>query len=165
MTKENKLALDTITAYFNTTWSRVDPETYFKVGFELFNTRFSYPKFLNKKVLLHYIQKDKIKKREESLIQDDIQQSVSFIKQYVNGQGVGSKLIRYCSMKDGMLGLPVKHYTENKISKAFMILLMWYGYYTPTQDELNLMPYVKAHYREVSSKFNKDILELCREIL
>jgi hypothetical protein len=169
MTKENKLSLDTITAWFNTKWARVDPETYFTIGFELFNLRFSYPKFLNKKVLLHYIQKDKMVKREMSLVEEDIKSSVNFIKQYINGPNVypsvGSKLIQYCTMKEGMLGLPVKHYNQNKISKAFMVFLMWYGYYTPTGDELNLMPYVRAHYRDVANNFNKETLRLCDDIL
>ena len=165
MSAENRQHLDTITAYFNTKWARINPETYFNIGFELFNMRFSYSKFLNKKILLHYINIDKLEKRAIKLTQDDIKSSVDFVNRFVNGDAVGSKLIRYCSMQDGILGLPVKHYIGNKITKAFMVFLMWYGYYTPSVDELNMMPYVREHYREVASNFTKETQKLCETIL
>jgi hypothetical protein len=165
MTKENKLQLDTLVDYFNTKWQNVDPETYMSIGFELFKLRFTYRQFLNKKILLHYIQKDKIIKREIGLTQEQIKESVDFIKRYVIGDSIGSKLLRYCSMKDGMMSLPVKHYLENKISKAFIAFIMWYGYYTPTEDELNKMPYVSAHYRDIANNFNKDTIKLCGDIM
>lgn len=165
MTRENKLALDTITSFFNTKWANIDPETYFSLGFELFGLRFTYRKFLDRKTMLHYIQNDKMAKREVGLTQEDIKKSVDFIKRFVNGEAVGSKIVQYCSMKDGMLGMPVKHYLENRITKAFMVFLIWYGYYQATEDELNKMPYVTAHYREVAATFNKDTVTLCKEIL
>jgi hypothetical protein len=165
MTSENRLCLDTVTGFFNTKWQNIDPETYFTLGFEIFGMRFTYRKFLDRKTMLHYIQKDKMEKREIGLVQEDIKSSVDFVKRYVNGQAVGSKIIQYCSMKDGMMGLPVKHYLENKITKTFMVFLMWYGFYTPNEEELNKMPYVTAHYRDVAANFNKEIVLLCQEIM
>jgi len=165
MTKENKLALDTITSYFNTKWSIINPEVYFSIGFELFKMGFTYRKFLNKKVMLHYVQRDKMEKRELGLTRDDITKSVDFINKYINDNEVGSKLLRYCSLKDGAMGMPVVHYLNNKITKAFMIFLIWYGFYTPTEDELNKIPYITAHYREVALSFDKNTIKLCNEIM
>jgi len=165
MTSENKLVLDTITSFFNTKWNNIDPETYFNLGFELFGMRFTYRKFLDRKTMLHYIQNDKMMKREIGLIHDDIKKSVDFVKNFIGDQQVGSKLVQYCSMKDGMLGLPVKNYLDNKISKSFIVLLMWHGYYYATEDELERMPYVAAQYRDVAATFNKDTLNLLKEIM
>ena len=161
MAKENRLMLDTITAYFNTIWNNIDPERYFNIGFELFGKRFSYRRFMDRKILLQYIQYDKMVKREIRLIEDDIKSSVSFVKSFVSGKETGSKLIRYCSMKNGYLGIPVQHYLENKLTKSFMIFLMWYGFYKPSEDELSKMPYIEAHYRTVATNFNKETIKLC----
>jgi hypothetical protein len=68
-------------------------------------------------------------------------------------------------MKDEMGGLPVKNYLDNKISKSFMVLLMWHGYYYATEDELERMPYVTAQYRDIAATFNKDTLSLLKEIM
>jgi len=165
MSKENKEQLDKLTLFLNTKWNNIDPERYLSLGFELYGMRFTYRKFLDRKVLLHYIQQDKLTKREVGMVQEEIKSSVSFVKQYINGSSRGSKLLRYCNEKDGMFGVPVKHYLNNKITKSFMIILIWYGYYTPTQEELNLMPYVNAHYREVANKFDDSIRELLRDIM
>jgi hypothetical protein len=95
MTSENKLQLDTLTGWFNTKWNNIDPETYFSIGFELFKLRFTYHHFLNKKVLLHYIQKDKMMKRETGLLHDDIKKSVDFVKNFIGDHQVGSKILQY----------------------------------------------------------------------
>jgi hypothetical protein len=166
MLSENKRILETITAYFNTKWNSIDPEKYFNIGFSLFGNKFSYRKFLDKKVLLQYIQNDKNEKRRIGEISEDIKRSADFINKLLNSEDRGSKIVRYCSMKDGYMSLPVIHYIEGKISKAFMILIMWHGLLKPSEDELNKMPYVTAHYNEIISNFNQDTLKLlCKVIL
>ncbi len=165
MSKENKRYLDTITAYFNTKWSIIDPETYFKIGFDLFGLRFSYRRFLDKKVMIQYIQYDKLEKRKMGVLEDEIKQSVKFINRFMGDADQGSKLIRYCSMKNGQLSLPVSHYLGGKITKAFMCLLIWYGFFHPTEEELEKMPYVTAHYRDISTSLTKDHVHQLKEIM
>jgi hypothetical protein len=165
MIKENKNMLQILTGYFNTKWKDIDPEKYFTIGFELYGNRFSYRKFIDRKIILHYIQRDKLEKREIGEITDDIKESVKFVDKFVTESSKISKLLRYCSMKDGYLALPVIHYLDNKISKAFIVLLIKYGLFFPSDDEKAKIPYVLAHYNNIVTKFDSNILSLCRSIL
>lgn len=166
MVEENKRALETITMYFNTKWQSVDPAKYFSTGFTLFGNRFSYRKFLDRKVILQYILLDKNEKRKTGAIHEDIKASVAYVNKLMTNGDKGSKLIRYCNLTVGQMGKPVDDYISSRISKAFMVLLIWQGLYTPNEEELNRMPYVTAHYRDIVAGFDQHTLKsLCSEVL
>ena len=166
MVSENKRALETITGYFNTKWQSINPEQYFSTGFTLFGNRFSYRRFLDKKIILQYIQNDKNEKRKTGLLQEDIKTSASYVNRLMTNDGRGSKLIRYCNMNVGCIGKPVDDYIAGRITKTFMVLLIWHGIYKPTEEELNRMPYVTAHYHDIIAGFDQNTLRLlCAEVL
>jgi hypothetical protein len=166
MSAENKRALETLTAFFNTKWQNIDPEKYLKTGFDLYGNKFSYRRFTDRKVLMQYIQNDKMEKRRIGSIQEEVRQSVDYVSRVVNDNDVGSKMVRYCSMKVGQMGKPVDDYISGKITKSFIVLLMWYGFYTPTREELEKMPYVTAHYNEIIRDFSSStVRELCDKLL
>jgi hypothetical protein len=150
MTEKNKEYLDKATANFNTIWQNFDPIKYFNVGFELFGKRFGYHKFLSKKIIMHYIEKDKHYKRDVDGAKRDIIDSAKYVL------SVCHDLYQYCNRMDGRLSLPVSDYLRNKIDKYFLVWLMRKGYLHLSDDEYISIPYINEKF----SEYKRTVLEL-----
>ncbi|MFW6129967.1 MAG: hypothetical protein ACOC56_02210 [Atribacterota bacterium] len=148
---KNKECLETITKYFNTKWSNIDPEMYFSCGFELFKNKFSYSKFFDSRILKLYITKDKLHKRNKNNFIEDIERSIKFVSDYLNEKdtGIFTKLQYYGKLKIGNISAPVVHYLKNKIGEGFLVYLMEFRYLSLEDHEINKIPYVLDNYKKI----------------
>ena len=160
LSNKNKEMLTRITKYFNTKWSNIDPLLYFECGFSLFKKSFSYVKFLDEKIIKLYITRDKIKKRENIAVKNDMQNSIKFVRNYLNDTNnkLCILLTNYGKLKNGNISVAVEHYIENKIGKFFLVYLIMKGYITVNKFELNKLPYITASISTLKSHVKKFIL-------
>ena len=148
--KENQRKnLTLLSTFLNTKWNIIDINIYFDVGFELYQKTFSYNKFFDPKVLKHYINRDKIKKRDETNTEEDLKNSLKHIRSLLpDSQDYSDLLYKYSKMQVNNITLPVQDYLNNKIGKYFLTHLIKSGYVKLTQEENILCPLITENYRE-----------------
>lgn len=144
---KNKEYLLKATDYFNTKWNNIDPYVYFKCGFELLKT-FSYINFFDPRVIRLYIQRDKNTKRELSNCKKEIAQSVVFIRNYMNKNGI-IIFDDYINKTVENKKIIVTHYLKNKVSKFFIVWMLKIGKLYLSDSEISFMPYISDQYREI----------------
>ena len=163
--EQNKKKIVKITGWFNTKWMDIDPYTYFKCGFELFDKNFSYMKFFNEKIILLYKTRDKIVKRETKITKQGLIKSAKFVKKYMNENGI-STLEEYIGTRNGYQKVAVEHYIRNNIDASFFVFLLGKGMLL-TETERSVIPYIQINFRKI--KFNlediKDFLKKLEEKL
>jgi len=147
MEKKNKECLELITKFFNTKWQNIDPEVYFRTGFEVYRSGFTYTKFFDKILLKHYITKDKVEKINTTSIFDDFEKSAKYVDSIIEG-GKTSKIIRYANRLDGVQPVAVSDYIKNRIGKFFLIYLVEKGFITLTHNQMLQIPYVTTDYND-----------------
>lgn len=166
MKEQNRKKLISITKFFLTKWENIDPYEYFKCGFSLWKN-FSYIKFLDEKVMKHYISRDKMKKRETRLFKKSIIGSTSYVKNWMRENNIYS-LNDYINLSDGEIKVAVRHYVKGKIDNGFFVFLLTKGL-TLNNNEFNYVPYIKKNYRKMKnnilklSKFMKKVEEKLNE--
>lgn len=149
--KKNKESLILSTKFFNTKWSNIRPMDYFRCGFSLYGKNFSYVKFFEKNIMRLYIQRDKIKKRENLINKKSMIDSMKFVMAYMKESEIPT-ISRYCLLKNNGCSMPVKHYLDNKIDKFFLVFLIKCGYLTIEDREIPYIPYVIGKFREIIFK-------------
>jgi hypothetical protein len=159
--EQNKKKLIKITGFFLTKWQNIDPYNYFRCGFDLFDKRFSYMKFLHEKIILLYINKDKNKKREVRVTKQALVESAYFVKKYMVKNGIAS-LDDYIHESEGDRKIAVDHYLKNKIDASFLVFLLGKGMIL-TDAERSDIPYIQTNFRKL--KFNlEDIKDFLKKL-
>jgi len=156
----NKKALIKITGWFLTKWQNIDPYTYFKCGFELYNKNFTYTKFFNDKILLLYITRDKNNKREVEITKKGLVDSAIFVKKWMQENKLN--LNEYMHVRNGGMLLAVEHYLNNNIDASFFVFLIRKGMIL-TDDDRSVIPYVYTNYRKITFGLN-DISDFIRKL-
>jgi len=162
ISESNQKVMTILKDNFNTRWHNVDIAKYFDCGFELYGKNFSYHKFLDKKILLQYIQRDKLEKRETESIVDSFTKSHGFVMEWMEDKESGriSLLKQYVmQMVDGVRA-PIKHYLFNKIDKHYLTYLIQQKIFVPSEGELLLIPLVEENYNRYCSELRaiKDVV-------
>jgi len=173
MTKTNLEALELATNFFNTKWSKINPERYFSTGFNLHGKGFTYSRFFDKKNMLKYIKDDKMLKRDLELNKRSLIESAKFVKQYMsmrNGVNPKVSLLRqYSCIKEGNMYVPVLHYIQGHIDTYFLVWLIRRGLVKIDEDHSPHVPYIVEKYREHMAVINKEpilkFLERMREYI
>lgn len=151
MTDKNLEFLDEAVKHFNTTFFNIDVDVYMECGFEIWKN-FTYKHFLDPRVMEHYIQKDKTRKRKMNGEEDQIVNSFEFIgqftKQYPPNETY-TKLHLFCKTKHGGLRQIVSKYVEGKVDQMTLVYCLWKGYIVLNDDERPLVPYITQRYREL----------------
>jgi len=154
MPVKHREVLETVTGFFNTKWRNIEPEKFFDCGFEMFKNRFSYMKFFDSRVLKLYIEKDKIIKREWELVTEKINNSILFIKEFMNKTPHRkdlSMIRQYCLLGGGER-YPVRHFIENKIDKYIIVWLISKQYLNLTDEERTVIPIIIENFRLYHTK-------------
>lgn len=125
--------LKTLTDHFNTKWSNIDPQKYLQTGFILF-ANFSYPNFLNDKILKHYIQLNKIEKFHTEFNRKTLLKSFKFIKEYMKENNI-HQVSDYCGTKSEYRSLVLEHFFKGNVDPFTLLYLMLKKYVTYTQEE------------------------------
>jgi hypothetical protein len=150
---ERKDPLITITKFFNTKWSNIDPNLYFKTAFKVFGSGFSYHRFFNRKIIEMYANEDRAIKRETEDVGSDLRKSIEFIKEYIpNGQV--SKLFRYVNMFDGERARALSDYLANRIGKYFLVYLIKEGYVKLPSEQRGQLVYIDKQYTKYLNILN-----------
>lgn len=164
LTEPNKKKLTRITGYFKTKWNNIDPYEYFKCGFELLGKKFSYVKFLDEKILLLYIRRDKLKKREIRVKKENLFKSAKFVKKYIEKNGI-SNIREYINIKEGQHKIVIDHYLKNKIDASFLVFLIIRKGLRLTDSDRNLMPYIVENYRKIVEDLReKEMKDFCKKL-
>lgn len=151
MSEQNLNALERTAGYFNTTYSNVDLEEYMNCGFELYKG-FTYTQLLKKEVIQHYITKDKSRKRQITSSKDTIDNTFSFIEEYMsdktshNGYG---KLQSFCKFRSGEIREVINFYNRGNIDQITLVYCINKRYITLSDDEKAISPYIVQRYREL----------------
>jgi len=148
LSEKNREALVYATKYFSTKWEGIRPVDYFACGFELFGKNFSYIKFFEKKIMHLYIQRDKIKKRNDALCKKSIVDSMKFAINYCKKNNIAT-IGRYCMLESNGHSLPVRHYLDNKVDQYFLVILCTAGLLQFREEEIAYIPYITQRYREI----------------
>lgn len=142
--------LETITKFFCTKWSNINPEDYFAAGFNIFKN-FSYHQFQNPKVLNFYIDKDKMKKRSLIGCKADIIKSMKYVQETY---GIITES-EYCKMRSGALSLPVSDFISNHIGKYFLTSLIYKRFLTLEDHERCLVSIITSNYRDIVAELEE----------
>lgn len=134
----------------STRWNKIDIDTYMDNGFKLFGSKFTYVKFFDRRILLSYIEEDKIKKRISENIKLDMKNSLYFIENYMKSiDNYNTKFSIYIQYGqkyiDGILA-PFYHYNRNKIDKYTLIWLISQKYVSYDDINKNFYPYIFEDY-------------------
>jgi hypothetical protein len=152
MSKQNREALEKSVRCFDTIWQNIDPERYFRYGFELFGKNFSYMKFFDKKLIEFYKTKDKVLKRKININKKSILKSAKFILNFMRYNNIRtekvSSIFQYCNLHDGNISIPISHYLSGNINREVIIWLSKKGYLRISEEEKALIPYVTNEYRK-----------------
>jgi len=151
LTETNRCHLSRMAGFFNTTLSNINIDIYMECGFELFKT-FSYHMFLSPKVLQHYIDKDKRKKRRISASMTGISDSFAYIKSQMKDQKVieGYTMLQsYCKTREGDRKLILNDYMRNFIDPLVVVYCLYYKYLILTDIEREYMYPISNRYREL----------------
>jgi hypothetical protein len=152
LTEKNRKNLIKITGWFMTKWTNIDPYTYFKCGFDLIGKNFSYVRFFNKKILMLYISRDKIQKRNTRIDKEKLIKSAKFLKKYMRDNEIRT-ILEYVNKTDGNRKIAINHFLKNFIDPAFFVFLMRKGL-TLTEDDRGYLPYISKNYRVLNLKLN-----------
>jgi len=151
LTETNRSHLSRMAGFFNTTLSNINIDIYMECGFELFKT-FSYHMFLSPKVLQHYIDKDKRKKRRISASMTGISDSFAYIRSQMKDQKVieGYTMLQsYCKTREGDRKLILNDYMRNFIDPLVVVYCLYYKYLILTDIEREYMYPISNRYREL----------------
>ncbi len=151
MNKKNSEWLYKATVYFNTTYSNVNIDEYMACGFELWKG-FTYKHFCDPRVIELYIQKDKIKKRKLSSSKEEIENSFSFISNYLNEKPSRpgyTQLQNFCKFRNGEVREIINMYNRSKVDSLTVTYCILKRYIVLTDDERALVPYISQRYREL----------------
>lgn len=158
LSDNNKYNLILITKYFETKWSNIDKYKYFETGFKLYNSRFSYHKFFDPKILDLYIEIDKSKKLNEKLSKENIIKSIKFAINYLKHTSDYNKnmslLVQYSNLMDGKLPCPIKHYLNGNICAYFLVYLINKGYFKANNYETYISN-INSKFYELSCNINQ----------
>lgn len=152
MKEQNRKKLISITKFFLTKWSNIDPYTYFTCGFSLWKN-FSYMKFLDEKVMKLYISRDKMNKRDTRLFKQNITNSAYYVKKWMHKNNIYD-LNDYINLSDGEIKVAVRHYIKGKIDNGFFVFLLTKGLKL-NSNEYNYVPYIKKNYRKMKNNIFK----------
>jgi hypothetical protein len=152
-------ALQKITNNFNTKWQNIDPNEYFKTGFKLFKKSFSYHKFFDRKIIKHYIQIDRNKKRESNINKRKIVDSVKYLLNEAKRKNVSLDV--YC--KENNYGNLVLGYTKNYIDIYTLVLLDRKGVININSNLEKRLPYFIDNKRQ-AYYYIKDNIKFFKEI-
>lgn len=144
---ERKGPIKTITLFFNTRWSNIDPRAYFQAGFKVFGNSFSYHKFFDRKIIELYINEDRAIKREVEGVADDLINSIEYIKSLLPDAPV-SRLTRYVNMFDGQRPKAISDYLANRIGKYFLVYLVKEGYVSLRSEQRGQLVYIDKQYNK-----------------
>jgi hypothetical protein len=145
MALNKKDPLITITKFFNTKWSNIDPNVYFKMGFKIFAHTFSYHRFFDRKIMELYITEDRAIKREIDGVEEDLKKSINYLKGILPDAPV-SRLLRYVNMFDGKRPKALSDYLANRIGKYLLIYLIKEGYVKLASEQRGQLVYIDQQY-------------------
>lgn len=170
MSENSRKYLESITQRFNTRWVNIDIDRYFDYGFELFGKSFSYNKFIDKRLIKYYIEKDKNLKRSDDKLKENFNKSILFLKDWISKNCNNTRISPitiYCNKSDEKVRLPIKHYIRGSIDKLFFTWLIKERYFTPKDYEIQYIPYISENFRSSLEKLNEfnDLIENTRSIL
>lgn len=140
-------ALRKLRRYFATVWQNIDPDTYFKYGFELWKS-FSYHQFFDERLINYYIQKDKNKKRKTETSKKTILASAKYVKKFMIDNDIKT-LKQYSRKQEGFMAVPISHYLKNKIDNILLVFLITKKYILLTDEERGQIPQILGRYREL----------------
>jgi len=125
----------------------------YKLPKDFKSQNFSYSKFLNEKIMIHYKDLDKNIKRDLSDNKKKFIKSAKFVKKYLKEKNI--TMVDYCNRKDGYISIIVRHYNNNYIDKIFVIWLIKSGKFYLSDEDKILVPYVVDNYRKLYIKLEE----------
>lgn len=160
LNSRSKSLIKELTHRFNTNWNNIDPVEYIRCGFDLFKNRFTYIKFIDRKILNLYIERDKNKKRKLESSKKEIAENakfiISFLKDKINPKF--SVLNQYAKMKDGRETVCIKHYKQDKIGAYLIAWMIFNGYLSLDKNDISTIPNIVENLRLIINKIkNGDI--------
>jgi hypothetical protein len=163
--KLNKPAQENLTRvskYFSTVWVDINAEMYFECGFSIFK-KFSYHQFFDKKIMLLYKQRDKMKKNEYNDMKKSLVKSCKFVKQFMKDHSI-EFLKDYCLLTLESRPVIIDHYLKNSVDGYFVTWMIAEKLFHPLDHEV-IMPFVSQNYREYFSKLNdnREFLDKIKE--
>lgn len=150
MKHQNREALLTLTAFFNTKWRNINVTKYMSCGFELFPT-FTYVKFFDDRIINLYISKDKVQKRECELDKRKIIESAKFIKSQMKNLGI-STLKQYARYYNENESLAVSHYLQGHVDSILLTYLIYEKYIFLDDNISANISYILTNMRSLKSK-------------
>lgn len=157
--KQNQDALTKAAQYFSTKWHNIDIDKFMKLGFELFEHKFTYTKFFDNRLLNYYINRDKNEKRNIQLSKQKIIESAKWIKEYMKQyNGNGSLLLKYCNMHNNNQKVAVEHYLKGYIDGYFLAWLVHRGYLQLQEIEKNEISYANLRKIKINLESVKDFM-------
>lgn len=153
--KTNQKIIKTLCDNFNTKWQNIVIREYFRCGFEIYSTKFTYRKLLDPRVLKRYIERDKSIKREDGITEEQIRNDVKFIKKWMlqHTHIKGSNIMeQYCVYLEDGIKAPIKHFLENNINKYTLVWLISSKALFLTEEEKRLLPLVMENYWRYSNE-------------
>jgi hypothetical protein len=148
---------DTLTRtakYFTTVWGDIDIVKYFECGFDLFD-KFSYHNFFDKKIMLLYIQRDKIKKNEYIDMKKALVNSCKYVKKYLMEKSVSNDLKSYCLLIEDNRPVIIGHYLKNHVDGYFLTWMIAEKLFQP-YEFVCLTPFLTKNYRDFFQKLNDE---------
>ncbi len=159
MSPNNRENLEKLARNFSTRWQNIDIDKYMRYGFELFGKTFTYAKFLDRRLLKLYIEKDKNEKREVKIEKRTIIESAKFVKKFIRSVQVEPTdippLVQYGRLQIGRLSAAVSHYLTNRIDKYFLVWLIDQGVVRLTDQDRAMIPLIVDNYREYLEKVKR----------
>lgn len=146
MSQSNRDDLSHLTMFFNTKWNSIDIERYFECGFELWKG-FTYKHFLDPKIIMLYIRKDKNIKRSASINKRNLVKSLGFVRSYMAHHNIRTFHI-YLMTRSGNKCLPVIHYVGNNIDHFFLTWLIYDKMVVLSDEDRAVIPYILDKYRD-----------------
>lgn len=150
LSEKTRKYIEHLTNNFNTKWRHIDIDRYFRYGFELFGKNFTYIKFLDRKILRFYIERDKALKRAMVLSEKEIIESFQYIRKYIDNlpESRLSPILQYCLSKDEGQVSPINHYIKGKVNKYIIIWLCKNSYLKLSDTDRVLVPLIVEKWRD-----------------
>lgn len=152
---KNKMAKNSVdnlkicAEFFNTKWDNIDIENYMDCGFDLFKN-FTYHQFLDKKILNHYIQKDKNKKISLNFSKKNILESAKFVKLFMKDHNYTDNYIFYYGkLRNDNKSLPISHFLSNTIDKYFLVWMIRDKFLILEDNDRALINMIIREYRDL----------------
>jgi len=135
--KSNLSYLIKLTDNFNTKWCNINPDKYMECGFSLFNKTFTYRNFIDEKILMLYVQRDKTDKRIKEINKQRIISSVKHILSVTPTTDMIHPFQRYATLDGSGERLIINDFITGLIDKYTLCYLIRHGYFKPTADEFD----------------------------